>query len=429
MSPTELQRKRTVKPNRPGLRQFLLLFLMVGGLAASCIGVFVWWQEAALRDARQYLANDNPSSALKAIDGYLRDNPQHDQAMSLRARTLVALGQPLQAVELFERVGFSTNEELHAWAQALLRLERWSAALPLLEHLRQTGTDYSDVIHELAACRAKVGDIDGAINAAIEFSQLPGCSVRGNLLVGTLHNKRGNLRQASVAWADVLKESPDAEGLQVPPAEFFLEYGRVLRGVGSANLAAEYLERSLKLEAYAGGFVTLGEAYSDLGEKESATNAFNKALEMDANATGARLGLAQLAISRGQPNEALEWLAPLEAPDKLTSQVAFLLQQASTRLGDLEAASKWRETADKLRNSEHARETAMQVLRDVPESSWGQVLRAYQFAESGNWTEAELIMRPIAASVKDHPFIQELFKAIQQRSSLPSLEGLPIQKR
>lgn len=417
---------RRKPPRRPKIRHFLGLFAILGVLA-SCllIGIF-WWQEGPLREAADLLNRNEPAQALLAVDGFLRDHPLHGKAMSLRARTLVALGQPAEAIRLFERVGTSNMQELHAWSQALLQLERWREALPVLEHLRGHGVDESDVLHELAACRAKVGDLDGAIAAATEFAGQPDCAARGNLLLGTLHNKRGNLRQAAAAWGDVLKLVPDGEGLQVPPAEFFLEYAQVLQLSGNSNMAVDLVDRSLSLQPQATGFVVLGDAQSSLGNPTAATTAYKEALKLSPDLPSACIGLAQLALAEGDASAAMEWLSALQSPETLTSQVAFLLQQATTRMGDVQAATLWREQADQLRQLENARETALQVLRDVPESHWAQVIRAYQFAESGNWSEAELILEPITGSAEEQPFIQALKESVRKRSDLPSLTLLPL---
>lgn len=401
--------------------------LLVIALTITGIGVVtvLWWQEAPLREAEAALETGKAKQALRIIDGFLRDHPGHHQALSLQARALVSVGEPTRALDIFERIGGSTPVEMHAWAQALLQLERWNAALPILEYLEQTGVDRADVLHELAACRAKVGDFDGAVAAATSFASLPGFEARGNLLLGTIHNERGNVRQAAAAWETVLEHAPDAEGLQIPPAEFFLEYGRTLNASGVANLAARYLTRSIQLQPQADAYVALGDSQTQLGETEAAETAYRKALALAPSNRQARVGLAQLQLARGDAETAKDWLLPVTRSD-LTSQVAFLMQQVSVRLGETDEAERWRDRADELRRTERAREAAMQVLRDVPESSWAQVLRAYRFAENGNWSEAEFLLKPITQSATDQPFIQELYQAVRNRSQLPSLEGLPL---
>jgi tetratricopeptide (TPR) repeat protein len=360
MSQQSKNQNRRIRSRR-GLRKLTLLVL-TGILAATGLAIVFWWQEQALRQATLYLEDGDPNKALFTVDAFLREHPEHSEAMSLRARILVAVGQPRQAIDLFARFGVTNSKETHALAQALLQLERWREALPLLEHLEGTDVDRVDVLHELAACRAELGDLQGAIAAAREFAQQPGMAARGNLLLGTLYNRQGDLRQAATVWGDVLNDSPTAEGLQIPAAEFLLNYGRVLSASGNFRLAAELIDRSLKLTPSAEGFIEMGNARLDLGERVAAEKSYKQALELEPGIPAARVGLAQLALADGDAARAKELLSVLASPDKLTSEVAVLLQQATTRLGEVEAATQWREKADKLRLVEQAGE----VLKDFP---------------------------------------------------------------
>ena len=395
-------------------------------LAATGLATAVWWQDRPLRQAAAYLEEGDPGKALSTIDAFLRDHPSDGKAMSLRACTLVAVGRPAQAIDLFERFGGSGPKELHAWAQTLLQLERWHAALPILEHLATTGVDRADVLHELAACRSEAGDLSGAIAAAREFARQPGFSARGNVLLGSLYRKQGSLREALAAWGDVLKDEPDADRLQISAADFFLDYGRVLFTSGFSELAAENLERSLKLRPNADAFVGLGNARSILEDHAAAENGYKQALALDPDLAAARVGLARLALSTGNPAGTKEWLSTLSSPGKLTSEVAVLLQQSSMKLGEVAEAQKWRDKADSLVAVERSREMALRVLQDAPDSNLALVVRAYQFAESGNWVDAESILRTITASEANQQFIDELLRAVERRSSLPSLELLPL---
>lgn len=424
MNQTNPNQHRRVR--RRGMRPLILLIVITAGMGGLGTWGFLWWQERPLRQATAFLEDGEPEQALSVIDEFLRDHPKQGAAMSLRARILVALAQPTQAIDLFERFGASNPKEIHAWAQGLLQLRRWREALTVLEHLSTTDVDRADVLHELAACRSELGDLQGALAAASEFAVLPGCAARGNYLLGSLYLKRGDLLQAEAAWADVLKDAPDAEGLQIPAAEFFLEYGRMLQTSGKSGLAADSVQRSLNLKPSADGFVVAGDARSNLGEIGLAEKSYKEALRINSALPAARIGLARLALASNDAAAAKEWLSDSELTNKPTREIAVLFQQVTTRLGDAEAAEAWRETADKLRLAEQARRAAIQVLRESPESRLGQVVHAYLLAESGKWTEAELILRPAAAMVEDHAFLRKLIQAIRQRSELPPLQTLPL---
>ena len=96
------------------------------------------------------------------------------------------------------------------------------------------------------------------------------------------------------------------------------------------------------------------------------------------------------------------------------------------KLGEVAEAQQWRDKADNLVAVQRSREMALRVLQDAPDSNLALVVRAYQFAESGNWVDAESILRTITASEANQQFIDELLRAVERRSSLPSLELLPL---
>lgn len=414
------RRKRRGRKGRWLAVPACLLFL-VGGIWIS-----LWWQEGLLRQGDALFQEDKYDAALSSVDEFLKSNPQHSAAIALKARILVEMGQSRQAIQLFEKVGASEREDLHAWAKALLQIEQWSTALPLLEFLNKSGKVDADVLHELAACRAKIGDFDGAVSAAQKFSEMPGCESRGNLLQGTIQNERGNLRLAAAAWDRVLKASPDGKDLQIPPEEFFLEYGRVLLGMGEPALAKELIGKSLEIKPESGTRLSYAEAQFQLGNSIEAKQAFEAVLAENQLSIAARKGLATIAMADGNATEALKILEPLKNTDFISSEIAFLFQRAYVRLNETDQAATWRENADRLRREENARTAADQLLRDTPNSSWAQVIRAYKFAMAGNWEQADLMLVGIDEKAREQSFIQELCDAVKNRTKLPSLEKLPL---
>lgn len=401
-----------------------VVLFVTGGLWGA-----LWWQERPIRVAAKQLQAGQISAAYETIGGFLRDHPDHDRALAVKARILVEEGQSQQAISIFERVGASEPQDLHAWAKALLQQEQWSQALPLLEFIEPTGIDRADVLHELAACRMKVGNADQALKAAEEFARQPGCEARGELLKGTIHQQRGNLRLAASSWDRVLKLSPEIQDLQIPPAEFFLEYGRVLLALGEPALAETNINRSLQSQQNPAALVSLGEAQFQLGKSVEAQQSFEAAINADPYSVAARKGLANLSLSTGNAQKAVDLLAPLETSGVLTSEIAFLLQRGYVRLKNDSEAKRWQEKADQLRQEENIKSAADQILRDTPDSDWAVVIRAYKHANQGNWTEAETLLKPLGESAQSQPFIRDLTAAVKSRGPLPSLKGLPIRDR
>lgn len=412
-----------------GFRRLLIQATAVLLFVAGGIGGTLWWQERPLRAAAAFLKQGDIAAAHDSVTQFLREYPYHNRALALKARILVKEGQPQLAVSLFQQVGASDPVDVHALAQALLQLEQWSEALPLLEFVNQKGIDRADLLHELAACRMKLGDADGALKAAEEFAKQPGCEARGELLKGTIHQQRGNLRQAASSWDRVVKLSPDISELQIPPAEFYLEYGRVLLSLGEPALAEPNIARSLKLQPTPYTQALLGEAELQLGKVSEAKQSFEAALGADTHSIAARKGLANLALAEGDGQRVIDLLSPLENSGVLTSEIAFLLQRGYARLKNEVEAKRWQEKADELRKEENVQTAADQILRDTPDSDWATVIRAHKQAEKGNWTEAERLLQPLGPDAMSQPFIRELCEAVKTHGRPPSLKGLPIRDR
>jgi len=153
---TSLGRRR--RSGRSWLRRFGPLLLLPCGAAAGIFGVF-WWQERPLRQAESLLisgTSEGPAQALKILDEWLKSNGDSSAGKALRARILVRLGDPAEALRLLQQVGADKVEEMQAWTEACLLLERWTSALPVLEYLKNLQPDNPDVLHQLSACRAKL---------------------------------------------------------------------------------------------------------------------------------------------------------------------------------------------------------------------------------------------------------------------------------
>lgn len=409
-----------------GIRRVLIQSLTVMVFVVIGLAGTLWWEERPVRQAASRLNAKDTIGAIEALRPFLSANPGHERALALKARILVEQGQPQSAIDIFERVGASRPEEMHAWAKALLQQEKWSLALPLLEFVEKKGIDKADVLHELAACRVKIGDFDNALKSAEEFALQPGFNTRGELLKGTIHHERGNLRLTAASWAAVLKMSPDGLDLQIPPEEFFLEYGRVLLALGEPALAETLLRRSLSLKEDPAVQVSLGDALFQLGKITESRVLFESAIQGDPYSVPARKGLATLLLSEGKAQQAVELLLPLERSDIISSEIAFLLQRSYVRLGDEASATRWREKADLLRREETVQAAADQILRDTPDSHWATVIRAYKFARVGNWSEAEAILGTLDEESQSQPFIRDLVNSVKLQGELPSLLGLPV---
>ena len=67
------------------------------------------------------------------------------------------------------------------------------------------------------------------------------------------------------------------------------------------------------------------------------------------------------------------------------------------------------------------------LMVESPDSFWARVVRAHRFAEQGNWSEAELLLKRLLQEAPAESFVIELADAVVRRAELPSIEKLPIE--
>jgi len=411
---------------RLGWRRVLALFLIACGVLCVSIWGITWWDEQPIRTARSLLDADQPDDALKTIDDFLKDHRDHSAAVALKARALSRLGRAAEAVRLFDQVGAARRDEMKDCSHAYLTLGQWVQAREVLEYLVTLDTNDADRYHELAACRAKLGDYDGAVEAARIFASKPGKQARGYLLIGMLEMDRGNARKASEAWQKVLQVNSDATELQVTPEEFFAEFGAALQEIGEPVKAREMLERSIRIRETPRALSKLGSALNQLAKPDAAKVAWEKTLTHEPKNEIAVLGLAELAMRASDFSTAIAILRPVEESEQPSSAAAYLLSRVYGMDGNSELADVWKARFEKIRKHEELKRTVDQILIDNPSSMWGQVLQAYRLAEAGNMGQARILLAP---HIKEglHPFVAQLANALENESRLPSLDGLPLE--
>ena len=431
----------------------------VGGafvVVATAAGLWgaVWWQERPLAEARGKL-HSQPLQTLAIVDLFLEDHPQHSRAAALRGQALVRLGRSSDALRQFDQTGAASADDLHAWAQAYMLEQQWSFAVPLLKRVLDLEPNHSDALREISACRVQLGLFDEALESGKKYAAIPGNEALGQEMLAKTYHLMGNDKLAVEAYDRVLRNRPHARQLHERPDEFFLDFGRSLLNLGRPDDARPLLHRSLKLRlaweqppdpTKSGTAATdpgprderqralliaeiynlVGKAASQAGQVEPAEAAWKATLQRDPANREAIESLADAALQRGDPRAALRWLDPLLHGQERRAGTAYLFQRAYTLLKDEATAKKWAETSATLRKMERRDAAIQNVLVDHPQSFWAQVIRAYRFAQSGNYEQARTLLDVLDAQPHNEPFVSELAAAVRKRGPLPSLDGLPI---
>lgn len=436
----------TTAARRP-LWHWIAVAVAASAIALAIAVAIPYWQEQPLREARRELARGNAARGLALADYFLDLYPGHGRGLELRARALAELGRAEESVTLYEQVGAASADDLHAWARGYLLQESWSRAAPLLEQVLRMQPDQPDALYELATCRTRLGLLREGLETANVFASLPGQQARGDLLLAAIHADMAAPEEAIEAYERVLALAPDAEGLQLPPEEFFIQYGTILLKQGAAKEAVRILGRCVATHPSAASRYLLGKALSQSGDEQAAEGEWLAAIELDPAGISTREALADRALSRGDAEGAAEWLAPLEALAQKRFETAYLFQRLQGLRKDEAAFALWQTRADQLRQLEKRIASLEQLMHAAPTSYWAQAVRAHKFATLGNWKQAEDMIKGLSTSGEapidsektadgttnhdtshDDSFVTDLREAIRTRGSLPSLDRVPLKQ-
>ncbi len=412
------------------VRHFLIrwgLFLVIAlAVVGGALGYLARRQERAVAVVEQLLQAGNLPAAIREVGAYQRDYPADSRVFALRARIHLKFGQPREAAQLFEQHGAATAVDLRAWAQAYLMQSQWSLAAPILTRFLQLEPQDANGLYELMVCDMRLGRLKDALELARQLAQLPGQEVRGHLSLGTIYNDMKNKEQAAVQFGKVLQLDLELQGLSIPPEDFLSEYGSTLVSLGRSDEAVSLLKRSLETRATPEAAVSLGQAFLQLGETQQAVANWERAVELAPQSHRARESLADIALREGHAQEALGWLHPLEDSAKLEPATAYLFQRIYQRSGDTAKAAIWQTRTAQLRERREVESVVDRLQIEAPTSYWAQIARAYRFAETGNWSEAQGLLQQIRGEDSPHTFAQQLMKAVKTRGPLPPLEEFPI---
>lgn len=414
--------------SNPRRKSWLTGALRVVVVAAAGVGL-TWgimaWQERPVKEAIATLKAGKAKRALGLVDLYLASHPQDDRALAIRGRALVELGRGEEASAIFERVGAGPAEDVHAWAKSYLLQQNWSRAEPVLEHLLRSQPSDPDALHEISTCRIRLGKLDEALQSAQQLAAIPGQEARGWIIQAAIYNDLANHDKSADAYRRVLKYSPDATDLQIPPEEVFLQFGSVLLNSGHPAEAAEMLQRCVAVRPLATAYVGIGNANSQLGKLDAAIDAWKRAVALDPSEWAPREALANAAMQKRDFAAARKWLEPLEKSGDVRSSTAYLLQRVLTLTGDEHAGRAWSEKAEALRKREQFHDSLELLLLRTPSSFWAKIIRAHRFAAVQNWRQAEDLLKEAGASASKEPFVQKMVAAVRDRAELPPLEELP----
>lgn len=418
-------------------RRVLVGIVVIVAAIAGAYGVSIF-QERPLVVSRNLMDEGKVDVAYTTITSYLDTHPDDSRALALQGRLLARMGRPNKAVSIFERCAKDFLDDradwvdvptLRDWANSYISLQRYSSAKPILEHAIKEAPDDPATMYDLARCYVLLGDNVDAEPYARKFAAIPGNEGHGNLLLAGIHVDLNNLDEAAKCYGEALKFHPNAEGLSVPPNEFFRAYGSVQAALGNYPEAIKMLTKSLEAQDSVEANRSLGMVYINAGEVTKGRRFLEATLQLSPGDYQARESLANEELKIGKPEEALKWLKPLEQNQFTLSSTAYLIQQAYAGIGNKEKVDEWSAKLEQIRKTEKIVINIEKLLRDQSDSLWGRALRAHRAAVAQDWNEADSLVALIKKTRDLPPFIAEIVESVEKRGPPPSLEKLPLMEK
>jgi len=360
-------------------------------------------------EARRNLAvalirGDQAQEAERVLEGALRLSPNEPlllfdlaNAQGARGETDAALqsfGRALTAAPTYEAALFNR-------ANLLMQLQRWPEAE---QDLRQL--------------------LDQSPNHA-----------QARYLIAMAIFQQGFQEEGLVGLRQVLEEEPDLSAARLSLASILAQTGD---HEGARRQYVEILQRDPSPQSKASAAVELGRLALRAKRPEEAEGFLQRALELDPEAQGARLGLADLLMANGQHGKAAELYRELVTLQPSLSEARFRLASALAASGNPKAALEELETAleaapgnmvvvnalahllatapdDEVRDGERALELANRAYIAQQSLDFAETL-GMAMAEKGDFTEAaqwqEALLRQ-ARSLRQPETVRRLEKNLE----------------
>ncbi len=160
----------------------------------------------------------------------------------------------------------------------------------------------------------------------------------------------------------------------------------------SVGLFEEAAARGIDLPAF---HVNFGSVLAQLGQAERAETEYRRALELDAKLSHALFGLAQLELTRGEPEAARGHLERAAAIAPWHGEVRTLLAQTYQRLGRTEDAERELAAAGAYPEATRAADPFYELVEAEAVTARAYAKRAQRLARAGEFAAAETLYRQV----------------------------------
>ena len=427
----------------PSGSRWIRLLVLLAIIAAATTGIVYGWnyyKDLPLAEIRNRLDAEDPERALKLADHFLAGNPDHAVGVALRGRALAFSGRADEAIELFKKAPPADADETHALARAYMDKRELTAAMHWLKLAAALKPDHAKVLNDLVVCRIQLGFIPQAIQSAEELSKVPTWEAIGLAWKARAHVDMGQYEQAVDAFAKALEFSPEAQNLPVAPHDFLLQYALALVELSRDEEALQLVERSRAISETELGYLIEGKILKRSGDIAKATIAYTRAIEVEFHSFEARENLARIALANKDGAQAKKWLEKITRNPNIGYSTADAVLETLKLLEETyrnasppdekslretqEGIKWWTERVAERKEEYELNQKVGRIIRLAPDSFWGQLIRAHQFAREQNWFQAVQTLMPLAEQRPSEPFVQDLGRAIEQQTVLPDLRRI-----
>lgn len=247
------------------------------------------------------------AEAEKLYDKILKHNPASGDALNLKGVIATTRGLHAAALKLLDRAValMPSYPDAHFnRAAALAALGRDGEAIKTYEKAIALRPDYGDAYLNMGRVHHKIGQREQAVAAFRAAARISPNDPRSHYNLGVCLQE--SLPGADTAAREILNAEARAafeRALTLDPGNAQVLYGfaTLHSENGDHARAAELVEAALRLRPdWSDAWNNLGNHYEGLGRRDAAVAAFDRALQLDPNNTGAVVnrGLTQLALGR-----------------------------------------------------------------------------------------------------------------------------------
>ena len=261
-------------------------------------------------------------------------------------------------------------------AQAYFKTGHYDEAATLFERAQQQNPDDPRLPAQLALSRIGLGEWDSAMTDLKQRAAADGSRSNAGLLLAVLQIDRREIDDA-LATLDALNE--DAPSARVTNLK-----GIALATRGDLRGARAQFDAALALDAgFSAASYNLAKMDLAEGKLDAASERFKAILERNGRSASAMMGLADIALARNQPREAVDWLSKAVAmtPDAVDPQARLIGLHLS--LGDAVNALK---IAENLSATQPENPEALLLLAQAQAASGKKDRAQRSFREAVRYT-------------------------------------------